>query len=123
MAATASVIRTRRGIALGLLRTLSVKVHGGNAILEKFSASTGTIAAGPFGMDEHQDDLEPEVEEGAEWETESYTPEPSEGEVTDEPEHELEGDSPAEPDDEHPDEIQQTGASCPTPTRSSRDRS
>ncbi len=59
----------------------------------------------PFGMDEHQDDLEPEVEEGAEFETEAYVPEPSELEVTDEPAHEREGDGPGEPDDEHPDEM------------------
>jgi hypothetical protein len=58
-----------------------------------------------FGMDEHQDDLEPEVEEGAELETENYLPEPSELDVTDEPEHEREGDIPGESDDEHTDEI------------------
>lgn len=56
-------------------------------------------------MDEHQDDLEPEVDEGAELETESYSPEPSEFDVTDEPEHEREGDIPSESDDENPDEI------------------
>jgi hypothetical protein len=56
-------------------------------------------------MDEHQDDLEPEVEEGAELETEAYSPEPSELEVTDEPEHEREGDIPDDSDDENPDEI------------------
>jgi hypothetical protein len=59
----------------------------------------------PFGMDEHQDDLEPEVEERAELETENYSPEPSEFDVTDEPEHEREGDIPDESDDENPDEI------------------
>lgn len=56
-------------------------------------------------MDEHEDDLEPEVEEGAEFETEAYVPEPSELEVTDEPAREREGDGPGEPDDEHPDEM------------------
>ena len=59
----------------------------------------------PFGMDEHQDDLEPEVEEGAELETESYSPEPSELDVADEPEHEREGDIPDDADDDNPDEI------------------
>jgi hypothetical protein len=56
-------------------------------------------------MDEHQDDLEPEVEEGAELETENYSPEPSESDVTDEPEHEGERDIPGESDDDNPDEI------------------
>jgi hypothetical protein len=60
----------------------------------------------PFGMDEHQDDLEPEVEEGGEFETENYTPEPSaDFDVTDEPEHERESDIPGESDDDNPDEI------------------
>ncbi len=57
-------------------------------------------------MDEHQDDLEPEVEEGGEFETENYSPEPSaDFDVTDEPEHERESDIPGESDDDNPDEI------------------
>ena len=65
----------------------------------------GTIAAWVAGMDEHQDDLEPEVQEGDEFETETYVPESSEGDITDEPEHEPESDHPGEPDDKNPDEI------------------
>jgi hypothetical protein len=56
-------------------------------------------------MDEHQDDLEPEVQEGDELETEAYVPESSEAGITDEPEHERQGDDPREPDEENPDEI------------------
>jgi len=48
-------------------------------------------------MDEHQDDLEPEVEEGAEFETQTYAPEPFEDDVTDEPEQEGQGDRTDEP--------------------------
>lgn len=59
----------------------------------------------PFGMDEHEDDLEREVDDGAEFETENYAPEPSEFDVTDEPEHEREGDIPDDSDDDNPDEI------------------
>jgi hypothetical protein len=56
-------------------------------------------------MDEHEDDLEREVDDGAEFETENYAPEPSEFDVTDEPEHEREGDIPDASDDDNPDEI------------------
>ena len=50
----------------------------------------------PSGMDEHQDDLEPEVQEGDEFETETYMPESSEGDTTEEPEDEGQGDNTAE---------------------------
>jgi hypothetical protein len=50
----------------------------------------------PSGMDEHQDDLEPEVQEGDEFETETYMPESSEGDTTEEPEDEGQDDNTAE---------------------------
>jgi hypothetical protein len=52
-------------------------------------------------MDEHHDDLEPEVEEGAEFETQTYAPEAFEDDVTDEPEQEGQGDRTDERDSEH----------------------
>ena len=97
-------MRTRRSIDLGLLRPLAPKVHGGNTIPEN-RAWTGHDRCMPFGMDEHEDDLEREVDDGAEFETENYAPEPSEFDVTDEPEHEREGDIPDDADDDNPDEI------------------
>ena len=51
-------------------------------------------------MDEHQDDLEPEVQEGDEFETEAYAPESSEDDITDEPEHEGDGGHTVEQDHE-----------------------
>jgi hypothetical protein len=59
-----------------------------------------------FSMDdEHQDDLEPEVEEGAEWEKEHYASEPHQLEEADEWEDESESEDTEEPSDEHPDEL------------------
>jgi hypothetical protein len=53
-------------------------------------------------MDEHQDDLEPEVEEGAEFETQTYAPEAFEDDVTDEPAQEgHQGDRTEEQDSGH----------------------
>lgn len=56
-------------------------------------------------MDEHQDDLEPEVEEGAELENEHYAVEPNEFEEADELEEPADGEDPDETADENPDEI------------------
>ncbi len=74
---------TLQSIDLGLLRPLRSKSTG--ETLPNSESSTGHDRCMPGGMDEHQDDLEPEVEEGAEFETETYSPEAF---VTDEPEHE-----------------------------------
>ena len=59
-------------------------------------------------MDEHEDDLEPEVEEGAEFEIQTYAPEAFEDDVMDEPEHEGQGDRTAEQDSENVEETQAT---------------
>ncbi len=92
-------MRTLRSIELGLLRPLQSKSTG-ETPGRTLSRPQGTIAACPEVMDEHQDDLEPEVEEGAEFETQTYAPEAFEDDVTDEPEHEGQGDPTAEQDSE-----------------------
>jgi hypothetical protein len=88
-------MRTLQSIELGLLRPLQSKSTG-ETPARNSERPQGTIAACREVMDEHRDDLEPEVEEGAEFETHTYAPEAFEDDVADAPDHEGQGDPTAE---------------------------